>query len=154
MLGICGHIGTLLQSIKVTVWGAHLHFRKPEARHAWPVTIHYLPGVSLELSTSSSGSVDFEQGTLLWVPEILGVFWSVVILNQRKCLWLCMNLLRKKNCYIFVPSGYIIMNKSESTGDWFVNINVHFRPGGWRSCIQRPLSWELSPRFWFWFCMG
>lgn len=69
----------VLRSINMTLWGVHLDFRKPEAWSGWPVIIHYLPVVSPELFTSSSGSAhglpdDFEQGTLLQMPDILNVF--------------------------------------------------------------------------------
>ena len=99
----------------MTLWGDHLYFRKPEEWSEWPVTIHYLPVVSLELFTSSSGSVhhlpdDFEQGTLLQMPEIL----NVCILNYRKYLQLCVNLLRKQlTTHFFVE--WLHHNKSEST---------------------------------------
>lgn len=60
----------VLQSINLTVWGVHLDSGKPERLYGQPVTIHYLPVVSPELSTSSFGSAphvsdDSEQGTLL-----------------------------------------------------------------------------------------
>ena len=104
----------VLRSINMTLWGDHLYFRKPEWSE-WPVTIHYLPVVSLELFTSSSGSVhhlpdDFEQGTLLQMPEIL----NVCILNHRKYLQLCVNLLRKQltTHFFFLLSGCIIINQS------------------------------------------
>lgn len=84
--GFVAILALVLPSINSTVWGVHLGFEKPEGLYGQPVTIHYLPGVSLELSTLSSGSAphlpdDFEQGTLL---------------NQKKYLQLCVNLLRKK----------------------------------------------------------
>lgn len=60
----------VLQSINLTGWGVHLDSGKPKRLYGQPVTIHYLPVVSLELFTYSSGSAphvsdDFEQGTLL-----------------------------------------------------------------------------------------
>lgn len=101
----------------MTLWGVHLDFRKPEARSGWPVTIHYLPVVSLELFTSSSGSAHHHlPWWWLWTRHFTPNAWNFkcflisCILNHRKYLQLCVSCWRTTD-YTFLLGGCIIINQ-------------------------------------------
>ena len=69
-------------------------------------------------------------------------FLTNCILSQRKCLQLCVNLLRRKTNHTFLLSGFILMNQLEP-------VRKGRRVGLWISrftsdlgAVQRPLNWE------------
>lgn len=80
------------------MWNVHLDFGKPEGLSGQPVTIYYLPGVSLEFLGFRAGTVphlpdDFEQGIFLQMPGTVHVFWAIkysqlekVSLKEKKTL--------------------------------------------------------------------
>lgn len=101
---------------------------------------HHLPGVSLKLSISSSGPVPHLPG--LWTRHFplnarnFGCFLINCILSHRKCLWLRVNLLRKKTDHTFFaeefhPNEHIRVHQKRQESQ-FVNIKIHVWPGGWK----------------------
>lgn len=121
------------------LWGA----RKP----VQPVIIHYLPvsSWSFPLPVLALSFIWW-----LWTMRFTLNAWNVVcfltdcILSQRKCLQLCMNLLRKKTNHTFLLSGCIMMNQLEP-------IKKDRRVGLWISrfisapgAVQRPPDWECA----------